>query len=256
MAIDRTFFRSANIDNTIKLVMAKLADLLDTNTYTVAGTIFSGLNTYLGVTSITAFATGGQTNAVALTGEYNEVTVCATAGDSVLLPVAALGKNVVVMNNGVAAVDIFPQVGSSIGNIGINAAYRLGPSQTVLFYADAATVWNYDRESSSKAANNVTQITSAATGVTLNSPKGIITTFSQSAAAGVSAAFTVTCSAAVPTSNIKAYIIGYAGIFTTNGIPVVAVSSRGAGSFGLTVSNAHGVNALSGALTIGFEITA
>jgi hypothetical protein len=100
----------------------------------------------------------------------------------------------------------------------------------------------------------VTQITSTTTGVTLNKTKGIITTFSQSAAAGVSAAFTVTNSNVAAASNIRAYVIDYAGTFTTNGIPVVSVDNRTAGTFDIVVSNAHGANALSGALQIGFEI--
>jgi hypothetical protein len=92
------------------------------------------------------------------------------------------------------------------------------------------------------------------TGVTANTPKGIITTFSQSAAAGANSTFTVTCSAAAAASNIRAYVIDYAGVFTTNGIPVVSVDNRTAGTFDIVVSNAHGANALSGALKIGFEI--
>ena len=103
-------------------------------------------------------------------------------------------------------------------------------------------------------AGLVTQITSVTTGVTLNATRGIVTTFSQSAAAGVSSAFTVTNSNAVATSNIRAYIIDYAGVFTTNGIPVVSVDNRVAGAFDIVVSNGHSVNALSGVLQIGFEI--
>jgi hypothetical protein len=238
----------------MKKILNGLADIIDVTVPTAAGTVFTAINTYFGVTTITAFATGGQANATALTGEFNEITTCATIGDSVKFPVAALGKKCTITNNGAKAVDIFPVAGSSIGDMAVNAAYRLGQGLTVVFTANSATKWLYDCESSSEAANLVTQGASAVTGVTLNSPKGIITTFSQSAAAGVSAAFTVTCSAAAAASNIRAYVIDYAGIFTTNGLPVVSVDNRTAGTFDIVVSNAHGANALSGALQIGFEI--
>lgn len=256
MAMDRTFFNAANIDITIKKILHGIADIIDITVPTAAGTVFTAINTYFGVTTITAFATGGQANATALTGEFNEVTVCATIGDSVKLPVAALGKTTTILNSGATAVDIFPVAGSSIGDLAVNLAYRLGQGQQVTFVADSATKWLYDRESSSEAGNLVTQSTSAVTGVTLNTTKGIITTFAQSAAAGVSAAFTVTNSKAAAASNIRAYIIDYAGVFTTNGLPIVSVDNRTAGTFDIVVSNAHGANALSGALQIGFEIVA
>jgi hypothetical protein len=218
--------------------------------------VFTAINTYFGVTTITAFATGGQANATALTGEFNEITTCTTIGDSVKLPVAALGKTCTILNSGATAMDIFPVAGSSLGDLAVNAAYRLGQGLTVVFTADSATKWMYDRESSVKAGNLVTQGTSAVTGVTLNTTKGIVTTFSQSAAAGVSAAFTVTNSKAAAASNVRAYVIDYVGVFTTNGIPVVSVDNRTAGTFDIVVSNAHSANALSGALQIGFEIVA
>lgn len=100
----------------------------------------------------------------------------------------------------------------------------------------------------------VTQATSVTTGVTLSENSGVITTFSQSAAAGVSAAFTVTNTIVAATDKIVANIVDYAGTYTTNGVPVVSVDNIGAGSFDLVVSNAHGANALSGAVQIAFVV--
>jgi hypothetical protein len=254
MAMDRSFFRAANIDLLLKKICEGFADIIDVTVPTAAGTVFTAINTYFGVTTITAFATGGQADATVLTGEYNEITTCATIGNSVLLPVAALGKTCTILNSGATAVDIFPVAGSSIGVLAVNLAYRLGQGQQVTFTADSATKWLHDRESSVEAGNLVTQGTSVVTGVTLNTIRGIVTTFSQSAAAGVSSTFTVTNSKAAAASNIRAYVIDYAGTFTTNGIPVVSVDNRTAGSFDIVVSNGHSANALSGALKIGFEI--
>jgi hypothetical protein len=101
---------------------------------------------------------------------------------------------------------------------------------------------------------SVTQITSVTTGVTLSVLKGLVTTFTHAEAAGVSAAFTVTNTLAGADSNIKAYVVNYAGTFTTNGLPIVSIDNRVAGAFDIVVSNAHGANALSGVLVIGFEI--
>jgi hypothetical protein len=252
--MDRSFFRAANIDLLLKKICEGFADIIDVTVPTAAGTVFTAINTYFGVTTITAFATGGQANATVLTGEFNEVTVCATIGDSVKLPVAALGKVVIIVNSGATALDIFPVTGSSIGVLAANSAYRLGQGQQATFTADSATKWLHDRESSVEAGNLVTQGTSVTTGVTVNTIRGVVTTFSQSAAAGVSSTFTVTNSMAAAASNIRAYVIDYAGVFTTNGIPVVSVDNRTAGTFDIVVSNGHGANALSGALKIGFEI--
>src|SRR5687767_11683626 len=65
-------------------------------------------------TGITAFAGGGQASATALTTSVNNVTVCATAGDSVKLPAAATGLTVTVKNSGATALDIFPASSDSI----------------------------------------------------------------------------------------------------------------------------------------------
>lgn len=108
----------------------------------------------------------------------------------------------------------------------------------------------------SNATGAVTQITSIVTGVTLNAQRGLVTTFSASAAADATQKFTVTNSFASATSNIRAYIVDYAGAYSTNGNPTVAVDNRGAGTFEISITNAHSANALSGALVIGFEIVA
>jgi hypothetical protein len=102
----------------------------------------------------------------------------------------------------------------------------------------------------------VTQITSTSTAVTINATSGVITTFSQSAAAAASVTFTVNNNVVgAATSVILLTIQDYAGTFSTNGIPVVAVDNIVANtSFDITISNVHGANALSGVLKIGFLV--
>jgi hypothetical protein len=81
--------------------------------------------------SLTAYATGGQANAVSLTNYLNYVTTCATADDSVKLPAAAVDQVRVVYNTGAAACSVYPQSGAKLngttnGSSSVAAASGLG----------------------------------------------------------------------------------------------------------------------------------
>lgn len=217
-----------------------------------AGATFATTNTYGATTGITAFATGGQASATALTTEYNDVTVCATAGDSVKLITAALGAKQVVRNSGATALAVFGQTGATIDGGSANASVTVNPGCEVVFEGISATAW----KTRGGISGAVTQITSISTGVTLNALKGLVTTFSATNAAGTSSTFTVTNSFARATSNIRAYVVDYGNTFTTQGLPIVSVDNRAAGAFDIVLSNAHSANALSGVVIIGFEIVA
>jgi hypothetical protein len=65
---------------------------------------------------ITAFAGGGQANAVAITAEIALVSTVATANDSVKLPAAAAGKVITVINAGVNNLYLFPASTEKINN--------------------------------------------------------------------------------------------------------------------------------------------
>lgn len=106
-----------------------------------AGLVSSDLVKYDGVTGLTAFATGGQASATALTGEVNFVTTVASAGDSVKLPTAALGLRVVVFNKGAEACDVFPASGAAIDALGANNAYSLASGTAKEFWGVSATLW-------------------------------------------------------------------------------------------------------------------
>lgn len=92
-------------------------------------------------TGITAFAGGGQASATALTTSVNNVTVCATAGDSVKLPAAATGLTVTVKNSGATALDIFPASSDSIDALAVDLAVRILPGSVATFRAISAVVW-------------------------------------------------------------------------------------------------------------------
>ena len=88
--------------------------------------------------TITAFATGGLTNAVALKQSYNRISVCATTGDSVKLPAVFAAKSIVyVKNDGANSADIFPSLGDNLGE-GVDTALAVPAGETKSFLATAA----------------------------------------------------------------------------------------------------------------------
>lgn len=99
----------------------------------------------------------------------------------------------------------------------------------------------------------VTQATSITTGVTINTPAGVITTVSATTAAGATSTFTVTNAACLATSVVLASW-AYGGTLGTNGVPVVSINSVSAGSFTVNISNVDATNALSGTLKVYFLI--
>lgn len=97
-------------------------------------------------TGITAFATGGQTSATALTSGFNELTTVATAGDSVKLPTAVASTTVIVKNEGAAAADVFPFLADTINDGAANAAYSIAPGATIVFTAVNSTNWETNNQ--------------------------------------------------------------------------------------------------------------
>jgi len=92
-------------------------------------------------TSITAFATGGQASATALTAGFNNVTTCATAGDSVKLATVAAGTTQTVKNNGAASLAVFPASGNSINGMAVNLSIDIPVGGEVTFRGVSATNW-------------------------------------------------------------------------------------------------------------------
>jgi len=92
-------------------------------------------------TGITAFAGGGQTNATQLTATYNEVTVVASAGDSVKLLAAVEGLKQIVKNDGANNLAVFPATGDTIDDGTVNASITIAPGATVTFSAVDGTNW-------------------------------------------------------------------------------------------------------------------
>ena len=90
---------------------------------------------------ITAFATGGQASAVLITADIAEISVCATAADSVKLPSAVAGLVVLITNHGAAAANVFPNTDDAINEAAVNTAKSLGIDASMLCIAYDATNW-------------------------------------------------------------------------------------------------------------------
>lgn len=100
------------------------------------------LNSLVGATTgITAYATGGQANATALTKYLNVLSTVATDNDSVKLPVAVLGMEIIVVNNGAKKAKVFPATNGYIDDLAQNAGQDLDAATNIRFVADAAGTW-------------------------------------------------------------------------------------------------------------------
>ena len=102
---------------------------------------------------------------------------------------------------------------------------------------------------STGAGGTVTQITSKATGVTLNKVCGAITLNNAALNAGDEATFVVTCSACA-VGDVPVACHSSAG---TSGAYLVGVSAVGSGSFSITVANVSAGN-LSEAVVVSYAI--
>ena len=97
---------------------------------------------YSAQTAITANPGGGQANGVLLTRSFSRINTVATAGDSVRLPPALAGVDMVVVNRAAAnSMNVFPSTGDAIGTAAANAAYALAAGRSVRFVCIAAGTW-------------------------------------------------------------------------------------------------------------------
>lgn len=97
---------------------------------------------YTTANAITAFATGGQASAVLLGAAMNRVTVVATTGDSVKLPLSKVGAELEVYNRGANSLNVFPAVGEQISTLGANTAYPLATVKSAKFSCMVAGNWD------------------------------------------------------------------------------------------------------------------
>ena len=89
-----------------------------------------------GITASTTQTQGQQP----LTTDINEISTVANTNDTVTLPAAVTASEIVVINNGVNTLQIFPASGDDVGD-GVNVATNLSSGSNVTFIAIDATNW-------------------------------------------------------------------------------------------------------------------
>jgi hypothetical protein len=93
------------------------------------------------IDNITAFAGGGQPNATQLVVGTNVIRTVGSKWDSVKLPTAVPGIQVIVSNKGTQTVDVFPFLDDQIGNNSVNDAVGLSVNSNATFKAISTTEW-------------------------------------------------------------------------------------------------------------------
>lgn len=115
-------------------------------------------------------------------------------------------------------------------------------------------IWTANQNADAPTSSGTVSIAAAGTG-TLNKECGVITFTGLTAASDASQKITVNNNTVQTTSRILVTPGKYTGTIGTNGIPVVTeVVITAKGIFEIQVSNAHSANALSGDLTLSFQV--
>lgn len=98
---------------------------------------------FSGEDSITAFATGGQASATALSASktLHRISVCATAGDSVKLPAATAGQVHYVRNDGAAQAQVFGTSPDTIDGVATGTGIAMAAGMSAWFFCITAGQW-------------------------------------------------------------------------------------------------------------------
>jgi hypothetical protein len=96
--------------------------------------------------AITAYATGGQTNATPLTTNINRITTCATDHDSVKLPIATAGlMSIKVINSGASSLDVYPKSGDNFEGLAANVPITIPTGRESIFDCAVTGTWSEKR---------------------------------------------------------------------------------------------------------------
>lgn len=88
--------------------------------------------------AVTAFAGGGQTNATQLAATKNNVSVCATAADSVKLPAGAIGLHVFIRNSGVASLQVYGNGTDTINGVATATGVAQAAAKGAIYFCTTA----------------------------------------------------------------------------------------------------------------------
>lgn len=91
--------------------------------------------TFTPVLALTAMASGNQSNGTPLTGAVNTVTTVGSANDSVLLPLAAVGLTVVVINGAASnSMQVFGAGTDTINGVATATGVAQAAGKTAAYY--------------------------------------------------------------------------------------------------------------------------
>lgn len=91
--------------------------------------------------AITATAGGTQAAARVLTARFNQVSVCASANDSVMLPAGNAGALCMIANDGAQSLQVFGQVGDTIDGVATATGVAMAAAKRGLFWCIAPNTW-------------------------------------------------------------------------------------------------------------------
>jgi hypothetical protein len=206
--------------------------------------------------SVAGTITPQVASAVDIVGDFsvatNKLTVAAATGNT-----AVAGTLAVTGTSTLTGVVTHSGASHLVGAVTADAALSVGTTFTATGAATHSSTSHFvgavTLDAALKLSNGgtVTQITTIATGVTLNKNTGQIVTVSTTLAAGVSASFVVTNSAVI---DAKAVVVACVGTTSSAGTPTAHVSNVAAGAFTVTLRNAHASDALNNTVTINFAV--
>lgn len=91
--------------------------------------------------NLTAHAGGGQGSALLLTGQTNRITTVATAGDSVALPPSVAGLELLVINHGANAMQVYGSGTDTIDDQATATGVSQMPNSLVIYTCATAGAW-------------------------------------------------------------------------------------------------------------------
>ena len=91
--------------------------------------------------NITANAGGGAASAFRLNAQTCRISVCVTAGDSVMMPLSAPGLELLLINHGNAAMQVFGQPGDQIDDVATTVGVSQMANSFVLYSCATAGNW-------------------------------------------------------------------------------------------------------------------
>lgn len=90
---------------------------------------------------ITAFASGGQTNATQLSAQFNQISTAASASASVKLLTSAAGIWQAVANAGANAIQVFAHDVATINGIAGSTGISIPAGHSAIFFCPIAGAW-------------------------------------------------------------------------------------------------------------------